>query len=110
YNSKGFADEIIGEVLNNGTANAKSVEISAIFYNDSGTIGSESDGTSPSTINTGERSTFTLEILDPVIINDAESYEFTIKWQDESSSDRFTRLAGGEIADDSGGDDSGEDE
>ncbi len=110
YTSNGFVNEITGEILNNGTNTAKGVEISAIFYNDSGIVGFESDGTSPSTISAGDRSTFTLEILDPVIQSDAERYEFTIKWQDESSSDNFLRLAGGEITDDSGGDDSGGDD
>ncbi len=56
YNSKGFANEIVGEILNNGTDIAKSVEISAIFYNDSGIIGYESSRPDPSTINSGDRS------------------------------------------------------
>ena len=54
YTSKGFANEIVGEILNNGTNIAKSVEISAVFYNDSGIIGSESSRTDPRNINSGK--------------------------------------------------------
>ena len=111
YNNKGFADEIVGEILNNGTDIAKSVEISAIFYNDSGIVGSESGRPDPTTISSGDRSVFTLPLVDEVIRSNAESYEFTIKWQDEQSLDYFTRLTGGEISDDDSGgggdDDSG---
>ncbi len=110
YNSKGFADEIVGEILNNGTDTAKSVEISATFYNDSGIIGSESSRLNPTTINSGDRSVFTLQLIDEAIKSNAERYEFTIKWQDEHSSDYFARLTGGEIAENSGGDDSGGDD
>ncbi len=53
---------------------------------------------------------FTLQLVDEVVKSNAESYEFTIKWQDEHSLDYFARLTGGEIADDSGGDDSGGDD
>ena len=53
YNSKVFADEIVGEILNNGTDIAKSVEISAIFYNDSGIVGYESSRLDPTTITRG---------------------------------------------------------
>lgn len=111
YNSKGFGDEIVGEILNNGTDTAKSVEISAIFYDDGGgTIGYESSGTSPSTINSGDRSTFTLEIFDPVIMSDIARYDFTIKWEGEHSSNYFARLTGGEISDNSGDNGSDDDD
>ena len=110
YTSKGFADEIVGEILNNGTDIAKSVEISAVFYNDSGIIGSESDRLDPTTINSGDRSVFTLQLVDEVIRSDPERYEFTIKWQDDYSSNYFASLTGGEIPENSGGDDSGGDD
>ena len=110
YNSNVFADEIVGEILNNGTGIAKSVEISAIFHNDSGIVGYESGRPDSTTISSGDRSVFTLPLVDEVIRSNAESYEFTIKWQDEQSLDYFVRLTGGEIADDSGGDDSGGDD
>src|SRR5688500_11660784 len=80
YSSKVLADEIVGEILNNGTGSAKSVEISAVFYNDSGIVGSESTRLNPTTINSGDRSMFTLELVDEVIKSNAETYEFTIKW------------------------------
>jgi hypothetical protein len=111
YNSIGFNDEIVGEILNNGTDTAKSVEISAIFYNDSGVIGHESSGTDPTTINSGGKSVFTLPLVDPVIRSDAESYDFTLKWQDEQLVNYFLRFTGGDIAvDDGGGDDGGGDD
>ena len=110
YTSKGFADEIVGEILNNGTDIAKSVEISAVFYNDSGIIGSESSRLDPTTINSGDRSMFTLQVVDEVIKSDPERYEFTIKWQDENSIGYFASLTGGEIPENSGGDDSGGDD
>ncbi len=110
YTSKGFANEIIGEILNNGTNIARSVEISAVFYNDTGIIGSESDRLDPTTINSGDKSVFTLPLVDEIIKSDPERYEFTIKWQDEHSIDYFASLTGGEIGDDSGGDDSGGDD
>ena len=106
----GITKSKFGEILNNGTDIAKSVEISAVFYNDSGIIGSESSRLDPTTINSGDRSVFTLQLVDEVIKSDAERYEFTIKWQDEHSIDYFARLTGGEIAENSGGDDSGGDD
>jgi hypothetical protein len=105
YNNTGFVDAIVGEILNNGTDTAKSVEISAVFYNDSGIIGSESTGTDPTTINSGDKSVFTLQLVDPVVRSDAESYEFTLKWQDEQSVDYFTTLTGGEIPENIDGED-----
>ena len=96
-----------GEILNNGTDTVRAVEVSAIFYNDSGIVGYESDRTDPTTIDSAERAVFVLPIIDEVILSDAENYEFTIKWQDEYSRDYFVRLTGGDIPDDSdsGGDD-----
>ncbi|ALI35801.1 hypothetical protein NMY3_01598 [Candidatus Nitrosocosmicus oleophilus] len=110
YNSIGFANEIVGEILNNGTDTAKSVEISAVFYNDSGIIGSEKGRLDHTTINSGDRSVFTIQPEVEIINNNPESYEFTIKWKDVNSIDYFASLTGGEIADDSGGDDSGGDD
>ncbi|MDN5846646.1 MAG: FxLYD domain-containing protein [Candidatus Nitrosocosmicus sp.] len=99
YSSIGlFADEIVeivGEILNNGTATAKSVEISAICHDDQGSIiGYESDRTNPSTINPGDKSEFTIQILDQVIKSNTDSYEFTVKWQGEYSSHYFATLTG----------------
>ena len=111
YTSKGFMDEIVGEILNNGTDTVRAVEASAIFYNNSGIVGYESDRTDPTTIDPGERAMFVLPIIDEIIRSDAESYDFTFKWQDDYARDYFARLTGGEISDegdsdsDSGGDD-----
>ena len=106
YNSKAFADDIVGVILNNGTATARSVEISAIFFDDGGrTVGHESGGTSPTTIGPGDRSDFTLQILDEAIKSNATGYDFTVKWQDEQSFSYFTKSTGGEITDNSEGND-----
>jgi len=106
YNSKAPADEIVGVILNNGTATARSVEISAIFFDDRGrTVGHESGGTSPSTISPGDKSEFALQILDEAIKSNGTSYDFTVKWQDEHSFSYFTKSTGGEIADNSEGND-----
>jgi hypothetical protein len=111
YNSKAFADEIVGVILNNGTATAKSVEISAIFYDDDGgVIGHESAGTHPSSIGSGDTSNFTIQIMDEAIKSNATSYDFALKWQDEHSFGYFMKAPGGEIEEDSDGEDSdGED-
>ncbi len=111
YTHKGFTGEIVGEILNNGTDTVRAVEVSAIFYNDSGIVGYESDRTDPTTIDSAERAVFVLPIIDEVILSDAENYELTIKWQDEYSRDYFVRLTGGDIPDnsDSGGDESDSD-
>ncbi|WP_134484997.1 hypothetical protein [Candidatus Nitrosocosmicus franklandus] len=105
YYNNPFVDQLVGEILNNGTHTAKSVEISALFYNDSGIVGHESSGTDPTTISAGDKSTFTLQIDDEVIRSEAEGYEFTLKWKDEQSTDYFLRISGGEIAESVGRDD-----
>lgn len=109
--TKGFIDEIDGEILNNGTATAKSVEITGIFFDDRGRIvGHESDGTSPNSIGPGERSAFAIKILDEAIKANATSYDFTVKWQDEHSLDYFTRSTGADIEDNSDNDDDDNDD
>ncbi|MGD9533501.1 MAG: FxLYD domain-containing protein [Candidatus Nitrosocosmicus sp.] len=115
YNSEGlFADEITGEILNNGTATVKAVEITAIFYDDSDDIiGKERSGTSPYTINPGQSATFTIITYDEAVKSNASSYDFTAKWKDEYLfSSYFTRLIGDEISEDNsgGGDDEDNDD
>lgn len=110
YTSTGFVDEIVGEILNNGTDTAKAVEVSANLYDDGGRIvGYEADGASPTTIGSGKSSMFTLQILDEVTKSATASYDITIKWKDKYSSNYFMRLTG-ELEVDRGGDDSDEDE
>ncbi|WP_134485140.1 FxLYD domain-containing protein [Candidatus Nitrosocosmicus franklandus] len=109
-----FTDELIGEILNNGTATIKAVEMTAIFYDeDDETIGSADSGTSPYTINPGDTASFTIEVFDEAVKANASSYDFTAKWKDEFlSNNYFIRLAGGDISDDTSndGDDEEEDE
>lgn len=113
YNNVGlFSAEIAGEILNNGTATVKAVEITAIFYNDQDdVIGKERSGTSPYSINPGDKATFKIQIFDNVIKDSVSSYDFTAKWKDEYLfSSYFTSLPGAEISDgNSGGDDDDED-
>ncbi|HYF99553.1 MAG TPA: FxLYD domain-containing protein [Candidatus Saccharimonadales bacterium] len=102
YLSKFFVDEIVGEILNNGTATIKAVEMTAIFSDDQDDIiGTADSGTSPYTINPGDTASFTIKIFDEAIKVNASSYDFTAKWKDEYlASSYFTRLTGGEISDD----------
>lgn len=112
YNSEGlFSDEITGDILNNGTATIKAVEITAIFYDDQDDIiGKERSGTSPYSISPGDTATFNIELFDEPIQINASSYDFTAKWKDEYLfSSYFTRLTGGEIDADSSSEDDGED-
>ncbi|MGD9533515.1 MAG: FxLYD domain-containing protein [Candidatus Nitrosocosmicus sp.] len=105
YNSERlFADKITGEILNNGTATIKAVRMTAIVYDDEDDIiGTERSGTSPYTINPGDKATFTIEIYDEPIKSAASSYDFTVKWKDEYLfSSYFTSFAGDEISDDDG--------
>lgn len=114
YSSTGvFADELVGEILNNGTATVKAVEITAIFYDDQDDIiDNERSGTTPHTVNPGDKAAFTIEILDEAVKSNASSYEFTAKWKDEYlASSYFTRLIGGEISgDDNSGKENNEDD
>jgi hypothetical protein len=105
YLSKFYSDELIGEILNNGTATIKAVEMTAIFYDDQDDIiGNAASGTTPYTINPGDTATFTIKIFDEAIKINASSHDFTAKWKDEYlASSYFTRLAGAEISDKSGG-------
>lgn len=113
YSSEGsFTDEIVGSILNNGTATIKAVEMTAIFYDDQDDIiGNADSGTSPYTINPGDRAAFTIEIFDEAIKINASSYDFTAKWKDEHlSNNYFTRLIGGEISDNNNGEEDGDDD
>jgi hypothetical protein len=105
YLSKFYSGELIGEILNNGTATIKAVEMTAIFYDDQDDIiGNAASGTTPYTINPGDMATFTIKIFDEAIKINASSHAFTAKWKDEYlASSYFTRLAGSEISDKNGG-------
>jgi hypothetical protein len=111
YLSKFYSDELIGEILNNGTATIKAVEMTSIFYDDQDDIiGNAASGTTPYTINPGDTASFTIKITDEAIKINASSYDFTAKWKDEYlASSYFTQLTGGEISDNSGGGDNGDD-
>jgi len=104
YSEGLFSDKITGSILNNGTATVKSVEITAIFYDDDDIIGKERSGTSPYTINPGQSATFTIVTYDEAVKSNASSYDFTAKWKDEYLfSSYFTMLTGGETSEDNSG-------
>ncbi|MGD9535376.1 MAG: FxLYD domain-containing protein [Candidatus Nitrosocosmicus sp.] len=105
-------DEIVGELLNNGTATVKTVEITAILYDDKDdVIGKERSGTSPYTINPRETATFAIEIFDEPIKSTASSYDFTAKWKNEYLfSSYFTKFIGDEISADRIGGGEGDDD
>lgn len=111
YLSKFYSDNLVGEILNNGTATIKAVEMTAIFYDDQDDIiGNERSGTSPYTINPGETASFTIEIFDEAIKINASSYDFTAKWKDEYlSTNYFMRLSGDEISANNNGEDDDDD-
>lgn len=79
--------------MNNGTATAEFVEISASFYDTNGNIvANEFTYADPSTIQPGARSPFNMYFSDERIEQDAETYEFILQWQDENGSERSRRV------------------
>jgi hypothetical protein len=103
YLSKFYSDDLVGEILNNGTATIKAVELTAIFYDDQDDIiGNADSGTSPYTIHPGNTASFTIKISEAIKIN-ASSYDFTAKWKDEYlASSYFTQSTGGDISHNNG--------
>ena len=95
YNEERFGDEIVGEVMNNGTYTAEYVKVSASFYDQSGgIIGSEFTYAEPSTIRPGDRAAFTMYISSEAIEDNTERYEFTIQWNDEDFNEFSNRITG----------------
>ncbi|HYF99545.1 MAG TPA: FxLYD domain-containing protein [Candidatus Saccharimonadales bacterium] len=112
YISKFYSDDLVGEILNNGTDTIKAVETTAIFYNDQDDIiGNATSGTTPYTIKPGDTASFTIKMLDEAIIMNASSYDFTAKWKDEYlANSYFTQVAWGETSDNNGDDDGDDDD
>jgi hypothetical protein len=95
YNNERFGDEIVGEILNNGTITAEFAKVSVSFYDENGAIlGSEFTYADPSTISPGQRAAFTIFITSDTIEDDTETYEFTLQWQDSDSNDFSKRITG----------------
>jgi hypothetical protein len=95
YNDERFGDEIVGEILNNGTIAAEFAKVTVSFYDENSAIlGSESTYADPSTISPGQRAAFTIFITSDAIEDDTETYEFTLQWQDSDSNDYSKRITG----------------
>ena len=88
YTNKESGDEIIGEVLNNGSGTAEFVKISISFYDQNHQIiDYESSYADPSTIEPGQRSPFVVYINSdsPVEKQMSASYEIIVQWRDLGS-------------------------
>jgi hypothetical protein len=92
YIEESFSNQIVGEVLNNGTEAAEFVEATASFYDANGQIvGTEYTFADPSTVQQGTKSPFTISIISETINNEAASYSITLQWQDSEGND-FSKL------------------
>jgi hypothetical protein len=109
YNDERFGDEIVGEVLNNGTITAEYAKVSVSFYDENGAIlGSQFTYTDPSTLAPGQKAAFTIFISSDTIEDDTETYEFTLQWQDNDFNDFSKRITGEQVqAIDNDNDDNG---
>ena len=89
YTNKESGDEIIGEVLNNGSGTAEFVKISISFYDQNHQIiDYASTYADPSKIEPGKRSPFVVFISSdsPIERQMAASYEIIVQWLDLGSS------------------------
>jgi hypothetical protein len=98
YNDESFGDEIVGEILNNGTITAEYAKVSVSFYDENGAIlGSQYTYTDPSTIDPGQKAAFNIFITSDTIEDDTETYEFTLQWQDNDFNDFSKRITGEQV-------------
>jgi len=95
YNSERFGDQIVGEILNNGTITAEYAKVSVSFYDANGAIlGSEFTYADPSTLAPGQRAAFTIFITSDTIEDDTKTYEFTLQWRDNDLNEFSKRITG----------------
>ena len=74
YFNEDYGEKIVGEVMNNGTETAEFVQASVSFYDQNQEIiGNEFSYTSPSTVDPGQRSPFTVFIPSDSIITDPQA-------------------------------------
>jgi hypothetical protein len=81
YNQGQFGDEIVGEILNNGSRSLGmfDVPISASFYDPAGQlVGSENGYLENQEVNGGDRSAFTISILDETLLSNAATYDLVV--------------------------------
>jgi hypothetical protein len=89
-----------GEVMNNGTSVAKSVKVSASFYDVNGDIvATEYSYADPSTIKPGDKSPFKIYTSDEVIQLVAKSYELILQWLDAEGEENSKRVIAEESID-----------
>ena len=81
YNQGQFGDEIVGEILNNGTRSLGmfDIPISASFYDSAGQlVGSENGFLEGQEVGEGDRAAFSISILDESLLQDAVTYDLLI--------------------------------
>lgn len=103
YDNDRFADHLVGELLNNGSETADSVQVAASFYDEDGAfLGTASGFTEPSSIPSGGRAGFDIMITSDTVQDDTETYEFSIQWRDDDFDQHTIRITGaqGESSDD----------
>ncbi len=95
YDNDRFADHLVGELLNNGSETAGSVQVAASFYDKDGTfLGTASGFTEPSSIPSGGRAGFDILITSDTVQDDTETYEFSIQWSDDDFNQHTIRITG----------------
>ena len=95
YDNDRFADHLVGELLNNGSETAESVQVAASFYDEDGVfLGTASGFTEPSSIPPGGRAGFDILITSDTVQDDTETYEFSIQWRDDDFDQHTIRITG----------------
>lgn len=81
FNQGTISNEVVGEVLNNGTRplDKYDVNIIASFYDSAGVlVGSDQGFIDAETLGEGDRSAFNVFITDDAIMNEAATYDISI--------------------------------
>ena len=95
YDNDRYADHLVGELLNNGSETAESVQVAASFYDEDGAfLGTASGFTEPSSIPPGGRAGFDILITSDTVQDDTETYEFSIQWRDDDFDQHTIRITG----------------
>ena len=95
YNQGQFGDEIVGEILNNGSRSLGmfDIPISASFYDSAGQlVGSENGYIENQKVSGGDRLAFTISILDESLLTDAATYDLIVDNERVVQGSFFTRL------------------
>ena len=89
-----FGDQIVGEVINNGTAGAEHVELTFSLYDASHSIrGTEYAVTQPSDILPSERASFVMFIPEDVVqLNRLTHYDIVVDWVNPDGTTEYETL------------------